>query len=82
MKKVYVEGWDEEHIAYRLIDYDEHNYGVADLLDEEGKVYDTMVIDFHTYDEVEDSDLWKRIIQARANEMVTLEELLAREHAN
>ena len=77
MKNVKVDAWDEEHITYIVTDFNGSKYGVCDVLDENGHVADTIVMDFVTCDEIMDSELWKRIIIARAEHAVTLEELLA-----
>ena len=52
-------------VQYRLTDSDGKEYGVADTI-QEGMIVDTLVIDMETYDEVEDSELFKKIITARA----------------
>ena len=51
-------------VQYECIDKDGRMYGVADSI-QEGMVMDTLVIDMETYDEVEDSELFKRIVTAR-----------------
>lgn len=79
MKEVKLEVWDEEHIGYLITDFDGHVYGVIDNLDEKGDVYDTTVVDYETLDEIEDPELWKRIINARAKNATTLKELLESE---
>lgn len=76
MKEVKVDVWDEDHIGYLVVDFDDKEYGVIDELDENGHVKETLVIDYKTGDEILDSELWKDIINARARNAVTLEELL------
>jgi hypothetical protein len=77
MKEVEVDAWDEDHIGYRVVDFDDTVYGVIDDLDENGHIKDTLVINYTTGDEILDSELWKSIIIARAKNAVTLKELLA-----
>lgn len=79
MKEVEVEVWEEDYIGYVLTDYDGRKYGVIDHLNEKGLIEETQVIDYETSDEIEDSELWKRIINARAANAVTLQELQAEE---
>jgi len=50
-------------------------YGVADTI-HEGMIIDTLVIDMETYDEVEDSELFKRIVTARSVLMNSSDEIL------
>jgi hypothetical protein len=52
-------------VQYECIDKDGRMYGVADSI-QEGMIIDTLVIDMETYDEVEDSELFKRIVTARS----------------
>jgi N-acetylglutamate synthase-like GNAT family acetyltransferase len=52
-------------VQYECIDKDGKVYGVADTI-QEGMIMETLVIDMDTYDEVEDSELFKRIVTARA----------------
>lgn len=76
MKEVKVDVWDEDHIGYLLVDFDDKEYGVIDELDKNGHVENTIVIDYTTCDEVLDSELWKDIVNARSRNAVTLKELL------
>jgi|LakMenEpi03Aug12_release.lakeMendotaPanAssembly.Ray.scaffolds.fasta_scaffold3125324_1 hypothetical protein len=52
-------------IQYKCTDTNGRVYGVADTI-QEGMIMDTIVIDMDTYDEVDDSELFKRIVTARA----------------
>lgn len=51
-------------IQFECTDTDGKVYGVADTIIG-GEIEDTIVIDMDTYDEVEDSELFKRIVTAR-----------------
>jgi hypothetical protein len=62
-------------VQYECIDKDGRMYGVADSI-QEGMVMDTLVIDMETYDEVEDSELFKRIVTARSQYLADNYELL------
>ena len=53
-------------VQYECRDDDGKMYGVADTI-QEGMVVDTLVLDMETLDEIEDSDLFKRILMARAH---------------
>lgn len=76
MKNVKIDAWDKSHIAYLITDFDGSEYGVCDELDMNGDVEDTFVMDYATCEEIKDSELWKKIIIARAEHAVTLKELL------
>lgn len=52
-------------IQFHCTDSDGAVYGIADSI-EDGMIVDTLVIDMETYDEVEDSELFKCIVTARA----------------
>lgn len=52
-------------MQYLCTDADDRVYGIGDTI-QNGEIVDTLVIDMETYDEVEDSELFKRIITARA----------------
>ena len=52
-------------IQFECTDADGNVYGIGDTI-ENGMIVDTLVIDMETYDEVEDSELFKRIVTARA----------------
>ena len=58
-------GTEDGMVQYKCIDTDGKVYGVADTI-QEGMIMETLVIDMETYDEVEDSELFKRIVTARA----------------
>jgi hypothetical protein len=58
-------GTEDGMIQYKCTDTDGRVYGVADTI-QEGMIMETLVIDMDTYDEVEDSELFKRIVTARA----------------
>jgi N-acetylglutamate synthase-like GNAT family acetyltransferase len=58
-------GTEDGMVQYKCIDRDGKVYGVADTI-QEGMIMETLVIDMDTYDEVEDSELFKRIVTARA----------------
>jgi len=64
MKVKYI-GTEDGMIQYKCIDKDGKVYGVADII-QKGMIMETVVIDMDTYDEVEDSELFKRIVTARA----------------
>jgi hypothetical protein len=51
-------------LQYECTDADGKVYGVADTIIG-GEIEDTLVIDMDTLDEVEDSELFKRIVTAR-----------------
>lgn len=55
---------EESMVQYKCTDTDGKEYGVADTI-HEGMITDTIVIDMETCDEVEDSELFKRIVTAR-----------------
>jgi len=57
--------YEDGMIQYECTDQDGKVYGVADTV-YEGMIMDTLVIDMQTYDEVEDSELFKRIVTARS----------------
>ena len=52
-------------IQFECTDADGKVYGVADTI-VNGMIDDTLVIDMETLDEIEDSELFKRIVTARA----------------
>jgi len=52
-------------IQFECTDDDGSVYGIADTI-ENGMIVDTLVINMETCDEVEDSELFKRIVTARA----------------
>jgi len=52
-------------LQFHCTDSDGTVYGVADTISER-LITDTLVINMETYDEVEDSELFKRIVTARA----------------
>ena len=52
-------------IQFHCTDSDGTVYGVADTI-VDGMIVDTLVINMETCDEVEDSELFKRIVTARA----------------
>lgn len=56
---------EDNMIQFECIDFDKTVYGIADTL-EDGAVVDTLVVHMETYDEIEDSELFKRIVTARA----------------
>lgn len=56
---------EDNTIQFECTDYDGLVYGVADIL-ENGAVIDTLVVNMETYDEIQDSELFKRIIVAKA----------------
>ena len=66
---------EDSMIQYECMDHDGKVYGVADTV-HEGMILDTLVIDMQTYDEVEDSELFKRIVTARAVLMHSSDEIL------
>lgn len=51
-------------LQYECTDADGKVYGIADKIIG-GEIEDTIVIDMETYEEVEDSELFKRIVTAR-----------------
>lgn len=56
---------EDNIIQYECTDDDDRVYGVGDTI-VRGKIADTIVIDMETYDEIEDSELFKRIVTARS----------------
>jgi hypothetical protein len=56
---------EDNTIQFDCADFDGTLYGVADTL-ENGAVIDTLVVHMETYDEIQDSELFKRIVCARA----------------
>ena len=56
---------EDNTIQFECTDYDGAVYGVADIL-ENGAIIDTLVVHMETYDEIQDSELFKRIIVAKA----------------
>lgn len=56
---------EDNMIQFECTDYDGTVYGVSDTL-EDGAVVDTLVVHMETYDEIEDSEFFKRIVTARA----------------
>ena len=62
-------------VQYECTDTDGRVYGVADTV-QEGMIIDTYVFDLQTYDEVEDSELFKRIVTARAALMHSSDDIL------
>ena len=62
-------------VQYECTDTDGRVYGVADTV-QEGMIIDTYVFDLQTYDEVEDSELFKRIVTARSVLMHSSDEIL------
>ena len=57
---------NEEFINFECIDYDGTVYGIHDTVDDRGMIQDTLVVKMDTLDEVEDSETFKRIINARS----------------
>ncbi len=55
---------EDDMIQFECTDADGKVYGVADTIIG-GEIEDTLVIDMDTLDEVEDSELFKRIVTAR-----------------
>jgi hypothetical protein len=56
---------EDNSIQFECTDFDGIVYGVSDTL-ENGAVLDTLVVNMETYDEIYDSELFKRIVTARA----------------
>lgn len=56
---------EDNMIQFECTDFDKTVYGIADTL-EDGAVVDTLVVHLESYDEIEDSELFKRIVTARA----------------
>jgi hypothetical protein len=52
-------------IQFECTDADGTVYGIADSI-ENGIIVDTLVVNMETYDEIEDSELFKRIVTARS----------------
>lgn len=55
---------EDDMIQFECTDVDGRVYGVGDTIIG-GEIEDTIVIDMETLDEVEDSELFKRIVTAR-----------------
>lgn len=51
-------------IQFECTDFDGAVYGIADTI-VDGLIHDTLIVNMETYDEVEDSELFKRIVTAR-----------------
>jgi hypothetical protein len=66
---------EDQMVQYECTDTDGKIYGIGDSI-QEGMVMDTLVIDMETYDEVEDSELFKRILTARSQYLADNYELL------
>ena len=66
---------EDNMIQYEYTGRNGKKYGVADTI-HEGMIIDTLVIDMQTYDEVEDSELFKRIVTARSVLMNSSNEIL------
>jgi len=62
--KVEYKQTEDGMIQFECTDIDGNVYGIADSI-ENGIIEDTLVIDMETFDEVEDSELFKRIVTAR-----------------
>ena len=60
-------GQNEESIEYEITDKFGNVYGIHDVLNEKGKIIDTLVVDMETFDEVEDSELFKALVTLRRN---------------
>lgn len=58
--------YNEESVEYELTTIDGKTYGIHDYLDNKQRIKDTLVVDMDTLDEVEDSELFKQIVTARA----------------
>jgi hypothetical protein len=56
---------EDDIIQFECTDIDGKVYGVGDIVVDK-KIQDTIVIDMETYDEIEDSELFKRIVTARS----------------
>ena len=55
---------EADMLQFECTDTDGKVYGVADTISN-GKIVDTLVIDMEAMDEIEDSELFKRIVTAR-----------------
>jgi len=62
--KVEYKQTEDGMIQFECTDVDGSVYGIADSI-ENGIIVDTLVINMETYDEVEDSELFKCIVTAR-----------------
>ena len=73
---------EDNILQFECTDIDGRVYGVADTI-KGGKIKDTLVVDLETFDEVEDSELFKRIVTARAiymSDNYTVQEALNQFH--
>jgi hypothetical protein len=66
---------EDNMVQYECMDHDGKMYGVADTV-YDGMIVKTLVIDMQTYDEVEDSELFKRIVTARSAVMNSCDDIL------
>jgi hypothetical protein len=66
---------EDNMVQYECMDHDGKMYGVADTV-YDGMIVDTLVINMQTYDEVEDSELFKRIVTARSAVMNSCDDIL------
>jgi hypothetical protein len=55
---------EDDMIQFEYTDFNGEVYGIADTL-ENGSVVDTLVVSTKTYDEIDHSELFKRIVTAR-----------------
>lgn len=60
-------GYNEESIEYEITDAFGNIYGIHDVLNEKGRIVDTLVVNMETLDEVEDSELFKTLVTLRRN---------------
>ena len=60
-------GYNEESIEYEITDAFGNIYGIHDVLNEKGRIVDTLVVNMETLDEVEDSELFKQLVTLRRN---------------
>ena len=62
----------EDGVEYEITDINGTVYGIHDILDKRGMIIDTIVIDMETLDEVEDSELFKKLVTLRSSYAATV----------
>lgn len=62
----------EDGVEYEITDMNGNVYGIHDIIDKRGMIIDTIVVDMETLDEVEDSELFKKLVTLRSNYAATV----------
>jgi hypothetical protein len=63
--KIFIDEYTNEYHKYVAVDADGKSYYILDSI-KNFLIVDTLVVHTDTYDEVEDSELFKRLLSARA----------------